>query len=187
MSISELLTILPISGNAIEHRKEEWSIVELAFGSEFPSDYKELIDQFGPSIISEFIKIRTPFTWDANVNLISYNRLALDGLRELKQEFGEDICPYPIYPEPGGLVLWGDTENGDQLFWRTQGPPSDWKVITNESRSGNYEEWDYSMSGFLVALLTQRIDSNVIPFELLSQEQIIKPLNDQLTISGRAK
>jgi hypothetical protein len=30
-----------------------------------------------------------------------------------------DQFPRPLYPDPGGLLLWASTGNGDELFWLT--------------------------------------------------------------------
>lgn len=38
-------------------------------------------------------------------------------------------CPYPFYPEPGGLLPWAGTDNGDRVCWLTEGQPDGWTVV----------------------------------------------------------
>jgi hypothetical protein len=39
------------------------------------------------------------------------------------------LCPYPVFPESGGLFAWGTTVQGDHFFWLTSDPdPIEWPV-----------------------------------------------------------
>jgi len=73
--------------------------------------------------------------------------------RECKKTEGEAYFPYPIYPEPGGLLPWGNDENSNDYYWWTGGPPDGWVVVQNNNRGSRLRVQPYSMTGFLVAML----------------------------------
>ena len=76
--------------------------------------------------------------------------------------------PYPLSPEPGGLYPWGSTDNGDWLYWLTNGEPDSWRVI-GFSNSG-WAEFSGTMTEFLVAVLSRQIQFDLFPDEFPSTE-----------------
>jgi hypothetical protein len=87
--------------------------------------------------------------------------------RSTRAEFGKKECPYPLYPEPNGLIPWGHIDTGSEMFWQTTGDPDQWKVVVNESGGPEFEQFQESMSGFLVNLFTGKIKSEVLPTSLM--------------------
>jgi hypothetical protein len=63
--------------------------------------------------------------------------------------------PYPVYPDPGGLVLWAGTRNGDRCCWLTEGAdPDRWPVVVWFGRSTGWERFEGGTAEFLAAVLT---------------------------------
>jgi hypothetical protein len=132
---------------------EEWSRVEERLGSRLPSDYKEYIDTYGTGQINGLLWPHNPFAANRFLNLFRLVADEVGALRRRKDLSGDEVCPYPLYPEPGGLLPWGLTDNGDVLFWLTKGQPDGWLVVVNGTRSPEYDEYDESMTSFLTKLV----------------------------------
>jgi hypothetical protein len=80
----------------------------------------------------------------------------LDSERAFRDE-NPDKCPYLFYPEPGGLLEWAGTDNGDRLCWVTEGEPDAWTVVAYNPRGWYYDAHDTSAVGFLHGWLSGRI------------------------------
>jgi hypothetical protein len=119
----------PISGS-------RWSDVEKALGLQLPGSYKKLIDLFGASRWREFLQILSPF--DDAVNLIKHGEFILSADR-VSRSAHKHHYPLPLYPEPGGLLPWATTDNGDALYFVTAGPPDDWPTLIKGPRSPELE------------------------------------------------
>jgi len=161
--LHELTRVLPPPASPVDPgKREEWPSIEAAVELSLPPDYKDFVNRYGSGGIDDWIFIFNPFSTREYGNLRNEIAGCLGALRQLRDEFHEEI-PYPIHPEPGGLVPWGCTSNGDVLYWVTRGPPSDWTVCINEGRGPEWEEYPYSMVGFLVKLLTGEITVRIFP------------------------
>jgi hypothetical protein len=158
--------------NLLGHRSRKldrpWEEVERNLGTALPADFREFIDRYGAGRLADFVWIFSPFAQEPNVNLLDQSSRQLAALRELTERFGE-LLPYPLYPEEGGLLPFGGTDNGDVLFWRTHGAPDQWTVVVNSSRSAQCELYECSMSEFLFGLVSKRIRSSLLPVDFLDQ------------------
>lgn len=176
MTLDLLLNLIPPPSQPIETgTPEEWSRIENALGTKLPQDYKDFIDTYGTGQIAEFLWIHNPFSADEYVNLIQHQIytqsnnyigiLASTG-QEIKVEY-----PYPIYPEPNGLLKWGTTDNGDDLYWQTTGGPDDWPVVTDEVRGTGFAIFSESMTSFIAKAILGEIHSEVLPAEIFSENR----------------
>lgn len=53
-----------------------------------------------------------------------------------------DDNPYPLYPQHGGLLAWGLTQDADYLFWRTDdGDPDGWPVVVWLRQAEGARHW----------------------------------------------
>jgi hypothetical protein len=154
----------PIENGGIE----EWNGVEQALKTKLPSDYKNYVNNFGTGCISNFIWVFNPFSKNSNLNLHAQIKAQLDAIATLENEFNE-IYPYSIHPKSGRLLPWGITDNGDVMFWLTDGEPDSWKTVIHESRGTRYETFDATITNFLMDLNLGRITSKIIPIELLDR------------------
>jgi hypothetical protein len=142
----------------------DWQAVAAAVGTGLPSDYKAFIARYGTGRVSGFVWVYNPFEENAHLNLLSCYRTILDADREIRESFPDDV-PEPLFPERGGLLPWAVTDNGDRLYWRTNGEPDSWPVVVWESRGPRYESYALSMAGFLLAWLNGEITVPVFPPE----------------------
>ena len=162
-AIKDLLRILPPPEIPVHAGSpEDWPAIESAIGFALPADYKQFINLYGSGGIDDWIFAFSPFFAGKYGNLQTEIASGLAALREIQDE-SPQIVPYPIHPEPGGLVPWACTSNGDILYWITRGPPAEWTVCVNEGRGPEWEAYPYSMVAFLVKLMNREIRVGIFP------------------------
>jgi len=144
--------------------------VEKSIGLRLPADYKLLLEDFGSGYFNGFLYPFNSFIVDPLLQL----EIASSKYAEIdrRNRAGGISIPCPIYPEPGGMLAWGKSDNGDVLFWLTDptDEPDRWAIVASESRGPRWFAHPGPMSEFLVDLLTEAIS---IPF--FGPEQIGGP------------
>jgi hypothetical protein len=173
MSLDSLLTVLAVPTNPAEvPTPGAWPAIESQVG-QLPADYKSFMDRFGSGTIDGFVWILNPFSRNAHGNLLYRKEQILDALKELI-ESGEP-SQYPLYPEPGGLLPFGMTDNGDTLLWQTVGEPDQWPIVVNAARDPTYEKFECNMTAFLEGILTRRIRCSIFPEDFPSARPSFVP------------
>ena len=61
------------------------------------------------------------------------------------------------------MLPLGRTDNGDELYWVTDGHPDDWPVALVESRAALQELHAMPVTGFLAALAANQLASASFP------------------------
>ena len=112
----------------------DWKAVEKGLGFKLPVDYKRFIAAYGTGSIQSFMHMWNYL--DFPINDIR------DSIQRITSEFEYDKrAGYPIeyipYPQPGCLIPFCSTDDGNYLTWRTQGVPSKWDVVAYDSGSGS--------------------------------------------------
>jgi hypothetical protein len=136
MSDTRLPELLAIGPGAADPCDPRWQAVEESLGLVLPGSYKALVDRFGASSWGDFLHILSPF--DDRLNLQRRGRQVLDADKELRQEFPW-YYPLPLYPEPGGLLPWAITDNGDVFYLITSVPPGQWPTLIKGPRAPEFE------------------------------------------------
>lgn len=101
-------------------RASDWA--KDILGIALPRDYVDFIDMFGPGRL-------------ADVNIVEPPKVA--ELSFIKSAKPESVSPPsmtlpPFYPESGGLVPWGYTDDGWVCYWApTDVDPNDWGVVVS--------------------------------------------------------
>src|SRR5262245_21158904 len=103
----------------------DWVSVERELGTELPDDYKRFVSSYGAGTIDSFLSIFAPGGRTQWVDLVWRSR-DHDGTFVRRRE---QHPPFDAFPAPGGLLAFGQTDNGDVLYWRTEGAPSQWTVL----------------------------------------------------------
>ncbi|MFC9329529.1 hypothetical protein [Kitasatospora sp. NPDC057015] len=81
-----------------------------------------------------------------------YVRLTTEGIAA--ELAADEDCPYPVHPEPGGLLSWGSNLNADQFFWLTEGDdPDAWPVVAFYRSLGEWDRFDGGFAAFLLAVI----------------------------------
>ncbi|MFE3515869.1 SMI1/KNR4 family protein [Streptomyces sp. NPDC059166] len=153
---------VPVDGSG------DWGASEEAIGTRLPEDYKRLVETYGRGDFWGALCLRTPFGEDNPVRLAAN---LLDDYGPLRDDFPEDY-PYPLFPEPGGLLAWAVTESAAHVCWLTEGAPEAWPVVI-WSRDDDYERFDCGAADFL-----DRLTSRTIAPELLHHTPELAPWFD---------
>jgi SMI1-KNR4 cell-wall len=157
-ALDDLVALVP-PPSAPANATGDWT----ALGIALPSDYRELITRYGSGEFSDEVALLPPF---GPCTLLDYGVGLLDGDRELRADeeaTDPEDYPYPLYPEPGGLLIWATTANGERLCWLTAGEPDEWKVVAWDPKAFEYEEHEPGAVGFLVSWLSGRLESEILP------------------------
>ncbi|MBK9941442.1 MAG: SMI1/KNR4 family protein [Kouleothrix sp.] len=163
MSIQELVTVLTPPNVPIETgNSDSWPSIEKALETPLPSDYKEYINTFGTGIIGYLIRVLNPFSSRPLFALFFQVNEIISTRKWYKAKFGDDWCPYPLYPEPDGLLPWANTIDGDALFWYTRGRPETWPIVVAEVKSKDFEVFDLPTTSFLRQVITGGLTSNIL-------------------------
>jgi hypothetical protein len=134
-----------------------------------PDEYKEFISTYGTGGIDNFIWILNPFVLDENFNLMERGKVIREAYLESKQNFPQDFI-HDVYPDVGGLLPWAITDNGDEIYWRTDNNPNKWSIVIYGSRSSEYAEYNKSLVEFLYEILTKRLVCSIFPDDFPSED-----------------
>lgn len=138
----------------------EWAREEGRIQVTLPSDYKSFLDEFEP-VVDDFVWVLHPSPDNKNLDLASQLEIKIGALRTLRASDPTDV-PYSLFSEPGGLLPWGLSDNGDTCYWSTLEPdPDRWTVVVNESRGPEWYSFPGKVTDFVCALLSREIH---IPF-----------------------
>ena len=137
---------------------DRWPQIELRLGRRLPSDYKAFVATYGSGRIGDFLNVANPFSDNPHVRDLPESMLQT--YREIRTF---EHIPFPIHPEPGGLIPWGDTDNGDVLFWVADPPddPDRWSIAVSEVRGPG---WYRHPGPFVRFLRDWTTGAAVIPF-----------------------
>jgi hypothetical protein len=162
-ALERLARLLPLPVSPVEAPSiSDLADVELRLGLPLPMDYKRFIQRYGSGTIDAFLWVLNPSSANESIRLPDSSDRQLGILRWLREQ-GTESIPHPIYPEPGGLLLWAETANGDCLYWRTVGPPDDWRIAINESRAPNWHDHAGPMTAVLADLLDRTVSVEFFP------------------------
>jgi hypothetical protein len=117
----------------------DWPAVEGRFGTTLPVDYKLLADNYPALNIDNFLAVVHPVGGEDTDSLLEFVERVLGWFRARREDFPEEV-PFPLWPEPGGLLPWGSTDNNDHVFWLTIGEPDRWPVVTTGEGPWSWRE-----------------------------------------------
>lgn len=138
----------------------DWPALEGELGVRLPSDYKVLAESFPRGWFRNFVSVLPPTGTDREMSLIEYARGELDALRELR-ESGEASFPYPLFPEPNGVLPWGYIVTAGIACWLTgQGKPDEWPVVLATEDGDYWDRFNGSASEFLISVVTASYDAS---------------------------
>jgi len=157
MSMAELKKLVAPPPKPLEvGTLAQWRELEDQLGTRLPRDYREFVFTYGTGLFAGLYRVYNPFAASEYIALIPQSKRVCDYNREAQLASPERF-PYPYYPKSGGLLPWGNDENGNDYFWLTEGPPSKWIVVQDENRGEGIRVQLYSMTGFLLGILQRKI------------------------------
>jgi len=173
MTIENLISVVPPPSAPEEAYLGPWEAIEADLGTKLPQDYKDFVRLYGSGRFMEFLGVHVPVSWSPYVRLQSEVREICDTIGIVGS--ADDNLPYPLWPEPGGLLPFGKTDFGDYLFWLPRGPPDDWGVVVWDRGMGHYEAFDCGLTDFLAGLATGEIEPKEFPENMLPCDRLFEP------------
>jgi SUKH superfamily protein len=128
----------------------DWAAVEETLGLRLPADYKALVARYGSGEFAE-VGLLTPFAAEP-INLIARAMDLLPTFGPFREAWPEDY-PHLLYPEPGGLLEWGNHGAGHQLCWQTGGDPDAWPIVLVSEDCETFR-YDLGLAELLFAYLS---------------------------------
>jgi hypothetical protein len=105
MSIEALMRAVPPPQKPLESFAGPWAQIETEIGSPLPQDYKDYARLYGSGYFLQFLHVDTPRTGNPNIRL----EKQVPSMCAMFAQFDGDDRPYPLWPEPGGLMPFGGT------------------------------------------------------------------------------
>ncbi|MED7949662.1 hypothetical protein PUR61_00100 [Streptomyces sp. BE20] len=143
----------------------DWTAVESLLGLALPGSYKDYAEAFGWGEFNGAIEVFGAVGDISHGGIVGESKKRSE-LADLDQEFESMYAPYSVFPNPGGLMIWGVTGRGDSLFWETRGEISErWPIvaITEDGRSFSY---GMEVSEFLYGCV---VSGDIRPFSAVSR------------------
>ncbi len=147
---------------------EKWEKYEKEMNIIFPKDYKKFINEYGTGTINNFFWFLTPFDEDNNINYSIKSKEMISNYL-MGKEMMPEYYTYEMYPKKGGLLPWGYTENGDELYWKTEENMDKWKIVVCGSGPSDALEYDMSFSEFLYKYFKGELICEALPDSLLEE------------------
>lgn len=160
MSLSKLYEISPPPDHPVD-ADGDWEVIEKQVGMKLPDDYRRIIEKYGRGSFGDFLNLIHPFL-DPHNFLLRLETRFLQHERKLHVEFPDEF-PFPVYPDPRGLFPWAGTDNGDTLYWLTDGEPERWQVVVWESRGPEHVVYPFGAAEFLQRWLSGTLECSVFP------------------------
>jgi hypothetical protein len=159
-NVIELIRLVPPPPKP-RYNRGDWNLVAAELGTDLPQDFKDFNEIYGAVGICDNLWFHAPFYFvgdEAYVPLLSekesYRELLMSRLHEMSAVTGgRDNVPYPDFPEPGGLLPIGATDNGDLIAWITAGRPEEWGTFF--WNFPGLTTWSFpgvNLTGFLISL-----------------------------------
>lgn len=149
----------------------DWAALEARIGTALPSDYRWLVEHYGPGSFDEFLHVFQPVATHEAIRLehvIEGASWTLDQIRES----GEVI---PFSNEE--LLPVAQTDNGDSVYWlrRPNDDPEQWTIVVNEPRGPEWVSFDGGLVAFLAAVLGGSFVASIFPDDFPSEEPVFEP------------
>jgi hypothetical protein len=161
MTIETLIKIIPPPAAPSEAFSGPWEPMEAELGVVLPQDYKDFVRIYGLGEFMEFLGVHVPKCRSPYVRFESEIHAVRGALID-----DEDL-DYPLWPSPGGLIVFGKTDFGDYLFWLPLGSPEDWSVVIWGRGMQEFEAFDCGLSDFLAGVAAGEIEPDNFPSEML--------------------
>lgn len=124
-AIAALESVVP---GLFDHRRPQpaeldWALIENGLGTSLPADFKRLAEIYPSFTLDDFLLVSLPEPGE------EVRRLR--GMRDGRAWWDSDDATRQRipYPAPGGLLPWGESNEGDRFLWSSvESRPQQWRV-----------------------------------------------------------
>lgn len=145
----------------------DWPYMQQLIGIEFPGDFKQLVDRYGPGVFSDELYLECPpSASDSEAVQTQHRAVVTDRLEGLRLSLtGTKLAEaVAVWPEPGGLFPWGSDLNGSYLLWETSEPdPQLWPTVVMPREVYEIERFEMTCSEWLLRWVQGELDCSIIP------------------------
>jgi hypothetical protein len=149
-----------------------WEQSRAAAGLDFPSDYRAFVGLYGGgyirgqdswgklSVYAPSVAPRRPGEPAGFQGFVAWHASEFASMFEGLDEDSWGGTVYPMYPAPGGLLTWGENEQGDLFWWLTEGDdPDAWPVVMWARGPATTYRFDAGMAEVLHSMVRGEIPS----------------------------
>ncbi|MFF0596399.1 hypothetical protein [Streptomyces antibioticus] len=148
-SLERLRSLLGLPPGAADER--DFSVVEAGLGIKLPQEVKGVCSLYGDVLISDFILVFGPkFMTEKGLWMSEF-------VRE-----GHPVIPKAVLPDPGGMLHWGHSVEGDKFFLENRGGGK-WTVSAFRRNLGDWYESDETLTDWLVGVFAGRDAEDWMP------------------------
>jgi hypothetical protein len=160
-----------------EPRGIDWEAMERLLGADLPPDYKEFAEAYPALELDGFLRVRSPDP-GMEQEFVADVMYELEILTDLQDS--EAPAGHVPYPEPGGLLPWGGSVEGDVFYWRTVvgAAPEHWPVVAS-GRNGSWWECEDGVLAFLVGVVSGTGGRGELPDGILGPDAAVELLDNQ--------
>lgn len=147
-SFEELKDLL---GAPPERAAASFAAVERDLGVTLPDGLKQVCSRYGDTLISDYIFLF------GKKSLVGKNVWMSDFVRG-----GHPVIPRRILPDPGGMLHWGHSVEGDKFFLEDRGD-GEWVVSAFRRSWGDWCEFEESVVDWLVGVFSGNSATDWMP------------------------
>lgn len=125
----------------------DWEAISASWGvSSFPSDFRYVMELYGPGVIEDFLDILGPEPWDEQAVVDSLSAETKTAHLTWRKE---PMRNFKVPPEPR-LIAWGVDAAADILCWDASAEdPDEWPVVAWNRNAGEWSRYSIGMAEFL--------------------------------------
>lgn len=165
---SKIVDILPVPQREnIITDENIWMDIQNKLCVEFPDDYKEFINIYGPGSINKFIWVFSPFTENENLSYLKKFNDMKFAYQYMQKEFPLRYS-MKYFDHDDGLLPWGITDNGDELYWYCENGTR--SIIVMEARYAKIYKYDMELTEFICKLLNKEIQCAAFPVDFFGEK-----------------
>lgn len=133
----------------VESITENIKLVEEHYNIKYPDDYIEFVTKYGIGQFIDYISIYVP------INSEAYYKEKEDiclNYKKFRTKFPNEYT-HNIFPEDNGLLPLGVTDDGSEIWWKTNKEKEKWTIVVYDENSWDYEEYQMQVCEFLYKFL----------------------------------
>ncbi|BAU86163.1 hypothetical protein SLA_5282 [Streptomyces laurentii] len=127
--------------------------LELEWGLTLPSEVKAVSGTYGDTLIDDFLFIYGPSSMRDKGNWMS---------QYIQGGNSQEIVG-PVLPIRGGMLYWGHTIDGDQLFLTPRDEGTRWTVSAFRRSWGDWHSTDLDLISWLESVFKGEIETDWLP------------------------
>ncbi|MFF0776749.1 SMI1/KNR4 family protein [Nonomuraea wenchangensis] len=138
----------------------DWPSLERWLGLRLPDDYKKFAARYGPVLAGEWIWIVVPHRSERGGYFQQLDQR--QGLQRSIRAGDPPSHPFAFHPEPGGLLVWGESRGSEHYFWDTSvsADPNNWptRIFSQHWPDETWQLVDAPMTDVLAARVSGSLD-----------------------------